>query len=292
VTLAPPVPAGATHADTGQTRILTGEAVHLDVRVARVGSRALARLIDAIIQVILLIAMLMALSFAAGILAIFRILEFDGAIGNVIIIMCLIFAMIGYPVLLETVTRGRTAGKFILGLRVVRDDGGPITFRHALARGLVGVALEWPGLLGAPLTWLATIWIMVASPQSKRLGDHVAGTIVIHERTPAAWGWVPQMPPELREWASTLDLAAVDDDLALAVRHFLARNRGIREPARSQLGHRLAQEVAAITNPPPPPGTPGWKYLAAVHAERHRRAMRQLAAVRARSATVWPDLPR
>ena len=94
--------------------------------------------------------------------------------------------------------------------------------------------------------------------------------MVIHERTPAAWGWVPQMPPGLGEWAATLDLAGLDDDLALAVRHFLARNRQIREPARSQLGQRLAREVAAVTNPPPPPGTPGWAYLAAVHAERHR----------------------
>jgi hypothetical protein len=131
---------------------------------------------------------------------------------------------------------------------------------------------------------------MIASPQSKRLGDHVAGTIVIHERTPAAWGWVPQMPPELQQWAATLDLAALDDDLALAVRHFLARNRSIREPARSELGRRLAHEVAAVTNPPVPADTPGWKYLAAVHAERHRRAMKQLAAVRSRAATVWPDL--
>src|SRR6185503_4082891 len=103
--------------------------------------------------------------------------------------------------------------------------------------------------------------------------------IVIHERTPAAWGWVPQMPPGLGAWAASLDLAGLDDDLALAVRHYLARNRQIRE---------LARAVAAVTNPPPPPGTAGWAYLAAVHAERHRRAITQLAAVRSRSAAVWP----
>jgi uncharacterized RDD family membrane protein YckC len=109
----------------------------------------------------------------------------------------------------------------VLGLRVVRDDGGPVTFRQALARGLVGVAIEWPGLIAPPLTWLATIWVMIASPQGKRIGDHVAGTVVIHERTPAAWGWVPRMPPGLAEWATNLDLAGVNDDLALSVRHYL-----------------------------------------------------------------------
>ncbi|HEX6073984.1 MAG TPA: RDD family protein, partial [Micromonosporaceae bacterium] len=186
--------------------------------------------------------------------------------------------------------RGRTMGKLMVGIRVVRDDGGPVTFRHTVTRGLVGATLEWPGFIGAPLTWLASLWLMIASPQGKRLGDYVAGTVVIHERTPAAWGWVPQMPAGLGPWAATLDLTGLDDDLALAVRHFLARNRQIREPARSHLGQRLAREVAAATNPPPPPKTPGWAYLAAVHAERHQRAMRQLATVRSRAAAVWPDL--
>ena len=276
--------------DVGQTRILTGEAVHLDVRVARVGSRALARLIDAICQVVLLFTLVVLLLVLAAFLSLGKLIMFDSALPTIIFLVATILAMVGYPVLMETWTRGRTPGKMIMGLRVVRDDGGPVTFRHAFARAMVGLAIEWPGLIGAPLTWLATIWIMIASPQSKRLGDHVAGTIVIHERTPAAWGWVPQMPPELQQWAATLDLAALDDDLALAVRHFLARNRSIREPARSELGRRLAHEVAAVTNPPVPADTPGWKYLAAVHAERHRRAMKQLAAVRSRAATVWPDL--
>jgi uncharacterized RDD family membrane protein YckC len=226
----------------------------------------------------------------AAILGSLGAIDFDDAIFATITIAAVLLAMLGYPVLLETMTRGRTLGKLMLGLRVVRDDGGPVTFRHALTRGLVGFAVEWPGILGAPLTWLATIWTMIASPQSKRIGDHVAGTIVIHERTPAGWGWAPTMPPELAGWAATLDLTGLDDDLALGVRNYLARNRHIREPARTEVGLRLAREVAAATNPPPPPGTPGWKYLAAVHSERHRRAMHQLATVRARAATVWPDL--
>jgi len=286
-----PVPNGSVTAPTapdraqpGQTRILTGEAVHLDVRVAGVGSRALARLIDAVLQVVVLYGLLI----VVGIVAFLG--RFDDALIQACIIAILIVVLVGYPVLMETLTRGRTIGKLILGLRVVRDDGGPVTFRQALARTLVALAVEWPGLLLAPLTWLATIGIMIASPQSKRLGDHAAGTIVIHERTPTAWGWVPAMPPALAAWAATLDLTGLDDDLALAVRSFLARNRRLREPARSTLGERLVREVAAVTNPPPPPGTPAWMYLAAVHAERHRRAMLNLATVRARAAMVWPEL--
>jgi len=140
------------------------------------------------------------------------------------------------------------------------------------------------------VTWLVSLTTMVANPYGKRLGDLAAGTIVIHERTPAAWGWVPGMPAHLEAWARLLDLTGLDDELALAVRHFLARNRQISEPTRSRLGYALAAEVAARTTPPPPPNVPGWAYLAAVLAERHRRAALRLAAVRVAAATVWPNL--
>lgn len=278
-------------ADTGETRFVTGEAVHLDVRVARLGSRVMARLIDLLAQV----ACYWALSTLFGLLLVLaslaRLVTLDGAAAQVAtLLLPLILTLVVFPVVQETASRGRSAGKLILGLRVVRDDGGPITFRHSLTRTLVAVATDFPGLILPPVTWLVTVWTMVASPRSKRIGDHAAGTVVIHERTPSAWGWVPQMPPGLATWANTLDLTGLDDELALSVRNYLARNRAIREPARTELGHRLAREVAAVTNPPPPPNTAGWAYLAAVHAERHQRALRRLAAVRGRAATVWPDL--
>jgi hypothetical protein len=140
------------------------------------------------------------------------------------------------------------------------------------------------------VSWLVSLGVLMLNPSGKRIGDLVAGTIVIHERTPAAWGWVPMMPPPLARWAALLDLTGLDDSLALAVRHFLARNREIGEPARTALGQALAREVASRTTPPPPPGVPGWAYLAAVLAERHRRASHRLARARAASATVWPGL--
>jgi len=282
------VAASADHA--GQARFVTGEAIHLDARVARLGSRVLARLIDIVVQVVLAYVLLIGSTFLILLLSALGLVEPDLAIGDAVFILLLVIVFVGYPVLMETTTRGRTVGKLVVGLRVVRDDGGPVTFRQALTRGLVSTAVEWPGIIAPPLTWLASIWVMIASPQSKRIGDHTAGTMVIHDRTPAAWGWVPQMPPGLAGWASTLDLAGLDDELALAVRHFLARNKQIREPARTHLGQRLAREVASVTNPPPPANTAGWAYLAAVHAERHRRAVRQLVAVRTRAATVWPEL--
>lgn len=280
----------ATHPAAGGP-IVTGEAVPLDIRVARLGSRALALLLDLVVQVVLFGTLAMAVLLTMGIVL--------GAGGGSLVDDALLEAtfavvgmvvLVGYPTGMLALTRGRTVGKLAVGLRVVRGDGGPIGFRHALTRSLVGVAVEFPALLLPAVGWVVSIVSMTASPMSMRIGDHAAGTFVIHDRNLEAWGWVPAMPPHLAAWAASLDLAGLDDELALAVRHYLARNRRLREPARTRLGQQLAQELAETTSPPPPAGTPGWAYLAAVHAERHARAMRRLAAVRGRANVVWPEL--
>jgi uncharacterized RDD family membrane protein YckC len=268
-------------------RLVSGEAVELDVRVARLGSRVLALLLDILVELFLFGILL----YVSETLVVTVARSFaDEALSRAVAIVVIVATLVGYPAAMETLLGGRTLGKLALGLRVVRDDGGPIGFRQALIRALTGVALEWPGVLLPLLTWLVALTTMLVNPQSKRIGDLMAGTIVIHERAPASWGWVPAMPPQLAGWATLLDLTGLDDDLALAVRHFLARNRQIGEPARSRLGYALAAEVAACTTPPPPHGVPGWAYLAAVLAERHRRAALRLAAARGASGAVWRDI--
>lgn len=213
----------------------------------------------------------------------------DGALYAAAQTLLIAVVLIGYPAVFHSVLRGRTPGKLALGLRVVSADGGPITFRQSLIRALVGVALEWPGLL-LVVSWLVSITLLTSSSRSQRLADLAAGTIVIHERTPEAWGWVPTTPPFLAGWAATLDLTDVDDQLALAARHFLARSRSLTEPYRGQVGEALAREMLQKTTPAPPPNTPGWAYLAAVVGERHRRAAHRIAQARAIQAKLWPEL--
>lgn len=270
-------------------RLVNGEAVEVDVRVARIGSRMLAFLIDVTLQAVLA-WLLVALGTMVLLLADTRV-TVSSALVDGLLVVGAVTVFVGYPVALETLSGGRSVGKLAMGLRVVRLDGGPIQFRHALTRALVGAAVEWPGLIIPPLGWLACLAVMIVNPSGRRLGDLAAGTLVLHERTPASWGWVPVMPPPLARWAATLDLTGLDDDLALAVRHFLSRNRRIREPARTRLGYALASDIADRVTPPPPPGTPGWAYLAAVLAERHRRSSARLSARRALSDRIWRGLP-
>ncbi|WP_144121971.1 RDD family protein [Catellatospora sichuanensis] len=264
--------------------LVSGEAVHLEVRLARAGSRVPALLIDIVAQVMLFFVLVLLLVAFFGITRLG-----DAASTQASYIIALVLTTVGYPTLLLVLTRGRSLGKLAMGLRVVRDDGGPITLRQSFTRALVGATLEWPGLL-LIVNWAVSLIVLTGSPRGKRLADVVSGTIVIHDRSPEGWGWVPTTPPPLARWASTLDLTGLDDELALAARHFLARSRGLSEPYRTRLGHALATEIAACVTPAAPPDTPGWAYLAGVIGERHRRASQRLARDRASHAVLWPEL--
>jgi uncharacterized RDD family membrane protein YckC len=272
-----------------RAEVVSGEAVELDVRYARAGSRALALMIDMAVQVLVSLALLAVVltvtTASLGDLV-------DEALIQAVTVIVLIVVFVVYPTLTETLTNGRSLGKRALGLRVVREDGGPIRMRHALTRALIGLAVEWPGLIFPPFTWAVGLGTSLSSGQGRRLGDLAAGTYVVHERSPAAWGWVPAMPPHLAGWAATLDLAALDDDLALAVRHFLARSQDISQPMHDRFAWGLSAEVSERIAHPMPAGVPPWVFLSAVLAERRRRSGSRVHATRALTQRIWPGFGR
>ena len=270
-------------------KVVNGEAVEVDVRYARLGSRALALLIDIATQALLVIVLVVILMVLVPTLGGQYV---DDALLRTLSTVVLVTVLIAYPTTIETLTNGRSVGKRAMGLRVVREDGGPIRVRHALTRTLVGVAVEWPGLLMPLVTWVVSMMTMLFSPRGRRLGDLAAGTFVVHERSASEWGWMPAMPPPLAGWAATLDLSGVDDELALAARHYLARSTELKQPQHTRLGFALAEEIAAKIPQPPPAGTAPWLYLAAVLAERRRRAGEQVVTARALTDRIWPGFGR
>lgn len=244
--------------------IVTGEAVALELRPAGVGSRGIAFLIDLAVQYAVFIGLLLVATNV--------IVAIDDAAAVTFVIVVTVLVFVGYPVGFETLWRGRTLGKAAMGLRVVRDDGGPIRFRHAFVRGLVGVVVDRPGL-----TWtLAALIPMLTTRRSKRLGDLAAGTVVVQERVPARLSAPAVMPPALAGWAASIDLSMVNDDLAMALRQFLGRSTQLAPWAREQMGGHLLAELASRTSPPPT-GTPPWAYFSAILAERTRREMQRAA---------------
>jgi uncharacterized RDD family membrane protein YckC len=239
-------------------QVVTGEAVALELRLAGAGSRGIAALIDLfIVTAVQLIALIPILLVSWG---------SDAAVQTVLIV-AVVGVTLGYPVGFETLWRGRTLGKAWMGLRVVRDDGGPIRFRHAFVRGLVGVVVDKPGITYG----LGALIFIVVNSRKKRIGDLAAGTIVLQDRVPGHIDAPVAMPAALAGWAASLDLTAVDDGLALRLRQFLGRASQLAPPARAALEHQLATDLVARVGPAPPEA-PEWAVISAVLAERRRRA--------------------
>ncbi len=264
-----------------ESELVTGEAVVLDLHVAKLASRALAMALDVVVQFALLLGAVFVLTLAvpAG----------DGSLALALFLVFLVLVMVGYPVLFETLSRGRSLGKMAVGLRVVRVDGGPIRFRHALTRGLAGFVVDfWTlGLFGA-----VAVIVSLCSADGRRVGDFLAGTLVVRERVPESAGHPAiGMPPGLEGWASQLDLTRLPDGLALASRQFLARFGELRPEASHALGWGLAQQVGNALGAAVPPGVPPWAFLAAVLAERrnrdHARAFQAYTAAQAQQAQAF-----
>jgi uncharacterized RDD family membrane protein YckC len=240
------------------SEVVTGDAVLLDVRIAQLPVRAVGALIDI---VVILIGYLICLFLWAA-----TFIQLDDAATAGILILFTVLLFVGYPLIFETATRGRSVGKMVMGLRVVSEDGGPERFRQALFRALASVLEIWM-LLGSP----AVICSML-SPKAKRIGDVFAGTVVISERGPKLRP-PPLMPPQLAWWAASLQLSGLSAEQAEVARQFLTRAPHLDPQIRDLMAHRVAGEVLSHVAPPPPRGTPPQLALAAVLAERHRRAL-------------------
>lgn len=255
----------------------TSEAVEVELPIAHVFQRCLSAIIDLI--------MLIVVMFGVGVLIPLVIDRVSFAVANTLLIVILVLAVLGIPIATETITRGKTVGKLVLGLRTVRDDGGPITFRHAVVRGLIG----WVEIY---LTQgVVALSSALLTSRNRRLGDLAAGTYVISERQTMRLPLPTDMPNELAAWAHSADIAALPDPLALAVRQFLIRAPGLSPHARYSLGSELAQRVSHYVAPQPPPGHHPETFLAAVLADRRRRdgeRMHREAELRARATGAAP----
>ncbi|GAC1405288.1 MAG: RDD family protein [Mycobacterium sp.] len=243
--------------------VVTGDAVVLDVQIAQLPVRALSALLDGIVVFI---------SYTIGVLLwVSTLSQLDTAFSAAVLIIFTVLSFVGYPIVFETATRGRSLGKMALGLRVVSEDGGPERFRQALFRALAGFIEVWT-LFGGP-----AVICSLLSPKGKRVGDIFAGTLVISERAPQL-SPPPPMPPQLAWWAASLQLSGLRPDQAELARQFLSRASQLDPGIRDQMAYRIVGEVVAHISPPPPPGIPPQFVLAAVLAERHRRELERLHA--------------
>ncbi|MBB3344706.1 RDD family protein [Luteimonas sp. RC10] len=195
----------------------TPEGVALQLPAAGPVPRAVAWLIDLGIRG----ALLLAAAIVLGLL---------GRVGSGVYMVTLFVIFWGYPVLFEALAGGRTPGKRALSLRVVSADGAPIGWMASFVRNLMRTVDMLPMGYGAGLV------ACLADPWSRRLGDMVAGTLVIHaprDRTlPTALELQPQAP--------AVPLQAHEQIAVIA----FAERAGTLTPGRQQ---ELADVVAPVT---------------------------------------------
>ena len=231
----------------------TPEHVVLDYEIAGIGSRALAAILDSIILAIWSVA----LSLVFGLLA-FGLGDWTFAVLGV-----LIFASVwGYFTFFEGFRGGQTPGKRRLGIRVVRDTGHPLTFGAAAARNLLRVAdfLPPPYLIGA---------ISVAlHPRGKRLGDLVAGTVVVRDR-PVEHP-VRAEPARCGRGAGGAGVPELADEEFRLLREFAERAPSLAAAVRARLALPSRRNGSRHAIPSGPP-TPTCSCATLYHDELARR---------------------
>ena len=245
----------------------TPEQVELEYSVAGIGSRFVAALLDMlIIGGFLLLEFLVlvmigvaaaATSPASG--------KLSGAAGKwlMALVIFLNFAIFwGYFALFEAYWKGQTPGKRVMKLRVIKDSGRQITFFESLARNLLRIVDYLPSL------YLIGVITMLWNKRSQRLGDLVAGTLVVHERldeasllyqtsttlgaqeTVAPWGQAVavRFPADAVARLSAQDLMVIET--------FFARMLDLPMETRASVARRMAAQMAAKMSVAVPEGNP------------------------------------
>lgn len=213
---------------------VTPEAVRIDLQHAGVGSRLVAQLVDGVIVAVLtVLAVLAPQPFG------------DGTVALMVGVSLVFFVHIGYFALWEGLWDGRTPGKRALRLRVLRQDGSPITGTEALIRNVLRIVdlLPVAGMIG--------IVSMLVTRRDQRIGDLAAGTVVIHEaggREPRTLAVAALDPPA---WAAHLDTSSIGERDYAVARSYLQRRDELERGPRTELAARIARPLRAAV-----PGVP------------------------------------
>ncbi|ADI67400.1 RDD family protein [Mobiluncus curtisii] len=257
--------------------VITGEAIALLVQPASLFLRVAAAIVDAIVVILGMI-------ITYEILFLIMELRGDGdeipffsneaQVAAFISIVTAVWLFL-VPMLVETLTRGKSLGRFIVGTRIVRDDGGPITLRHAFVRTLIGLGELWM-TMGAGA--IIAAW---TNRRGKRIGDIFAGTYAVSEAS-----GVTRRPlllaPELADWAGDANVGELDGVTTVAARRFLQSATKMDPIHRQRTAQALATALVNRVYPPPPPGTDPERFIAAVLVLRRDAEYRTNTAIQAR----------
>ena len=213
--------------------ISTPEGVELELTLAGFASRSIAGLIDLLLKLVVMAALGVGLGFLLS-----GPVGLSGELVAAVITPLSFLVYVAYDVPFETRGGGRTPGKRLNGLRVVRTEGQPVGFVASAVRNLIRL------IDGAPLLYVPGMISILASRRNQRLGDLAAGTVVIRERvgTRAERRQAVDLPA-LDEHAAVWDVSGVSAEEVATVRRFLERREMLTSEARGHLADELAERL-------------------------------------------------
>jgi len=228
------------------------------LKLAGLGGRALAWLVDSLVLLLAWATLLVAWSFGGDLLHRFQALS---AAARASVGLLVLASGWLWDVAWETLRQGRTPGKKLLGLRVVRRDGSPTGLVESLLRNAAR-ALE------VPLLYAPGVLCIALTPRHERLGDMLAGTLVVQDRASDLSRYAAPRAAGGGAWPSLRGRAGYvlsHEDLEKLL-DFLRRRHGLDPAARGRIASLAAAGLAARVGLPPPAGSESEAFLEAVAA--------------------------
>ena len=217
----------------------TPENVALEFPLAGIGSRFLAIICDTLIQVVLYIVLVLVVYVAIPSQLQWASVDKWLTAAMIIAIFCLYW---GYFAFFETIWKGQTPGKRLVKIRVIKDTGRAITPFEAVARNLLRAIDQFPGI------YAVGVLTAFLNKDNRRLGDFVAGTIVVHERKAQDAESIWSIPSEAA--ARSIDVSTLSERDLEVIEAFLGRRLDMPLDVRQQTARKLADVFAARLNVP------------------------------------------
>ena len=224
--------------------IETPERVPLHFALASIGNRFLACAIDHTFQVLAIVLMVIAFTVIANYSSVGEQLSNAPKWVKAVLIVIVFLIVSGYFAFFEWIWNGQTPGKRLLKLRVIREDGRPVTFWEAAVRNL----LRTFDMMPAPFYSIGLISVFI-SLSDQRIGDMVAGTVVVREREAEAPAFAqvfasPVSDPALRRSFKpvefTASLTSLTESEIEVVETFLRRRWDLADMARQWMAWRVS----------------------------------------------------
>lgn len=247
---------------TDQLRIDTPEQIALELPLAGIGSRFLGMAIDTLLQwVLYFVVFLIFLGTAWAVPSIGNLTRYFKWIPEsfipavaILFIFCIYW---GYFAFFEIIWRGQTPGKKVAGVRVIHTSGRPINAYEAIGRNLLRAVDGFPGV------YVVGIVCMMLNDQHRRLGDFVAGTVVVHDKRGQeampdlnTMALIPRTSPydstfPLEDTASIdaagSKLAQISPEELVLIETFLQRRFDLDPVVRDDTAYRIAARITTKT---------------------------------------------